>query len=83
MGLFSKIKNVFSKNNETKAEVKNYDTGLKKSREEFVSQLANLSKKYKNIDEDYFEELENILIMADIGVNTVMTFVEIELRVKK
>ena len=43
MGLFSKIKNVFSnKNNETKEEVKNYDTGLKKSREEFVSQLANL-----------------------------------------
>ena len=76
MGLFSKIKNVFSKNNETKAEVKNYDTGLKKSREEFVSQLANLSKKYKNIDEDYFEELENILIMADIGINTVMTFVD-------
>ena len=77
MGLFSKIKNVFSnKNNETKEEVKNYDTGLKKSREEFVSQLANLSKKYKNINEDYFEELENILIMADIGINTVMTFVD-------
>ena len=76
MGLFSKIKNVFSRNNETKDEVKNYDTGLKKSREEFVSQLANLSKKYKNINEDYFEELENILIMADIGINTVMTFVD-------
>ena len=77
MGLFSKIKNVFSnKNNESKEEVKNYDTGLKKSREEFVSQLANLSKKYKNINEDYFEELENILIMADIGINTVMTFVD-------
>ncbi len=77
MGLFSKIKNVFSnKNNEIKEEIKNYDTGLKKSREEFVSQLANLSKKYKNINEDYFEELENILIMADIGINTVMTFVD-------
>ena len=74
MGLFSKIKNVFS--NKEKEEVKNYDTGLKKSREEFVSKLANLSKKYKNISEDYFEELENILIMADIGVNTVMTFVD-------
>ena len=77
MGLFSKIKSVFSKNTEeTKEEIKNYDTGLKKSREEFVSQLSNLSKKYKNISEDYFEELENILIMADIGVNTVMTFVD-------
>ena len=35
-----------------------------------------MSKKYKFINEDYFEELENILIMADIGVNTVMSFVD-------
>ena len=77
MGLFSKIKNVFSsKNNEVKEEIKNYDSGLAKSRKEFVSQLANLSKKYKNIDDNYFEELENILIMADIGINTVMAFVD-------
>ena len=85
MGLFSKIKNIFSsKQTETVEEIKNYDTGLKKSREEFVSQLSNLSKKYKNISEDYFEELENILIMADIGVNTVMNFVDrLRDRVKK
>ncbi len=76
MGLFSKLKNVFGNNKEIKEEIKNYDSGLKKSREEFVSRLSNLSKKYKNISEDYFEELENILIMADIGVNTVMTFVD-------
>ena len=78
MGLFSKIKETFSgkqKENEQE-EIKNYDSGLKKSREEFVSKLANLSKKYKNISDDYFEELENILIMADIGINTVMTFVD-------
>ena len=77
MGLFSKIKNVFSsKNNEVKEGIKNYDSGLAKSRKEFVSQLVNLSKKYKNIDDNYFEELENILIMADIGINTVMAFVD-------
>ena len=77
MGLFDKIKAVFSNKNESlKEEVKNYDQGLEKSRREFVSQLSNLSKKYKNIDDDYFEELENILIMADIGVNTVMSFVD-------
>ena len=74
MGLFDKIRNIFSNND--KEEIKNYDSGLKKSREEFVSQLSNLSKKYKNISDDYFEELENILIMADIGVNTVMMFVD-------
>ena len=48
MGFFSKIKNVFgNKDKVVKEEIKNYDTGLKKSREEFVSQLANLSKRYK------------------------------------
>ena len=78
MGLFDKIKRVFSveKKEEVKEEIKLYDEGLKKSRNEFVSKLSNLSKKYKFINEDYFEELENILIMADIGVNTVMSFVD-------
>lgn len=81
MGLFDKIKKVFV--SKEKAD-KVYDEGLKKSRNEFVSQLSNLSKKYKNISEDYFEELENILIMADIGVNTVMNFVDkLRDRVKK
>ena len=73
MGLFDKIKNAFSKNNK---EVEKYDVGLEKTRREFISKLGNLSKKYKFLDDDYFEELENILIMADIGVNTVMNFVD-------
>ena len=77
MGLFSKIKEAFSgKNKEVEKEIVNYDRGLEKSRREFVSQLSSLSKKYKFINEEYFEELENILIMADIGVNTVIAFVD-------
>ena len=84
MGLFDKIKNVFKSDKKKQEEVKNYDEGLKKTRREFVSKLSNLSVKYKNISEDYFEELENILIMADIGVNTVMNFVDrLKERVKK
>lgn len=74
MGLFSKIKSVFS--NDKNEDIVKYDEGLKKTRREFTTELSNLSRKYKNINEDYFEELENILIMADIGVNTVMTFVD-------
>ena len=58
MGIFDKIKQVFNK----KEAVEKYDQGLKKTRGEFVSKLNNLSKKYKFINEDYFEELENILI---------------------
>ena len=84
MGLFDKLKNVFKTDKKKQEEVKNYDEGLKKTRKEFVSKLSNLSVKYKNISEDYFEELENILIMADIGVNTVMSFVDrLKDRVKK
>ena len=84
MGLFDKLKNVFKNDKKKQEEVKNYDEGLQKTRKEFVSKLSNLSVKYKNISEDYFEELENILIMADIGVNTVMSFVDrLKDRVKK
>ena len=74
MGLFDKIKSAFSK--DKSVEVEKYDKGLEKTRKEFTTQLANLSKKYKNINDDYFEELEDILIMADIGVNTVVNFVD-------
>lgn len=74
MGLFDKIKNVFK--NKKSEEIEKYDKGLEKTRKEFISGLSNLSKKYKNIDDDYFEELEDILIMADIGINTVMKFVD-------
>ena len=80
MGLFNKIKNVFTK----KKKVETYDKGLEKTRKEFTTEISNLSKKYKNIDDDYFEELENILIMADIGVNTVVKFVDkLKKRVKE
>lgn len=81
MGLFNKIKEAFTKKSE---EVVKYDEGLSKTRKEFTTEISNLSKKYKNIDEDYFEELENILIMSDIGVNTVMKFVDnLKKRVKE
>ena len=74
MGIFNKIKNIFTHNQN---EVETYDKALAKTRKEFVSKLGNLSQKYKFITEDYFEELEDILIMADIGVNTVLKFVEL------
>lgn len=59
-----------------KEDVKVYEKGLTKSRENFVSRLINLTNKYNKITEEYFEELEEILIMADIGVNTVMDFMD-------
>lgn len=77
MGIFDKFKNIFNKNNETKKEDTTlYEKGLEKTRKEFVSKLNLLGIKYTKIDDEYFEELEQLLIMADIGVNTVMNFMD-------
>ena len=51
-----------------------YDKGLEKSRNEFVSQLSILGKKFTKVNDEYYDELEQILISADIGVNTVFDF---------
>ena len=61
---------------ETKEAVKVYEKGLTKTRENFVSKLINLTNRHKQIDDAYFDELEEILIMADIGIDTVMSFMD-------
>lgn len=53
--------------------------GLEKSRENFQEQLNNLIARYRTVDEDFFEALEEMLITADVGFNTVMELVD-ELR---
>ena len=57
-------------------ELKVYDKGLSKSRNGFVSKLQGLTQKYSKINAEYFDELEEILIMADVGVNTVMDLID-------
>ena len=79
MGLFNKFKNLFS-NDKEKTETLKYDTGLEKTRKEFVSKISLLNKKYRKVSDEYFDELEEIFIMADIGVSTVMSFID---RLKK
>ena len=84
MGLFDKFKSIFTNNQKEQKEVEIYDKGLEKTRKEFVSKISLLSIKYTKVSPEYFEELEEILIMADIGVNTVMDFIDrLKRRVKK
>jgi len=73
------------KTNEKDVEnIKIYEKGLSKSREGFVSKLVNLTSRYSKVTDDYFDELEEILINADIGVTTVIDFIErLKVRVKK
>lgn len=74
MGLFSKIKETFvgksAKQNDK------YVAGLDKSSSSLSSKINELAARYREIDDDYFEELENILIMSDVGVSMVMTIVD-------
>ena len=72
MGLFDKFKNMFSKDKD----IETYEKGLEKTRNEFVNKISILNSKYKKVSEEYFESLEEIFIMADIGVNTVMAFID-------
>ena len=45
-------------------------SGLTKTRNNIVSGLNSIFTGFSHIDEDFYEELEEILIMSDIGVNT-------------
>ena len=50
--------------------------GLSKTKNSFNEKLDNVIKAFRTVDEDLFEELEEVLIMSDIGVNTSMEIIE-------
>ena len=82
MGIFDKFKNIFKKEEEEETIL--YDKGLEKTRNNFLDALTNLNLKHTKVSDEYFEELEEILIMADIGVNNVMNIIDkLKARVKK
>ncbi len=66
MGLFAYLKGKFSSQKSLKTD--KYEKGLSKSRAAFADRLDELSKRYKTVNEAYFEEVEQILIEADVGV---------------
>ena len=55
--------------------------GLNKTRQGITDKIDDLFTNYGEIDEELFEELEEILIMADVGMNTTMKIID-ELREK-
>ena len=44
--------------------------GLKKTRDLFTGRMDELVENYKELDDDFYEDLTDILIMADLGVKT-------------
>ena len=55
---------------------KKYKMGLHKTREGALATLKEVLSKSNKIDDDLFDELEEIFIMADIGVDTVVSFID-------
>jgi fused signal recognition particle receptor len=86
MGFFKNIKSKVKKNNkdivlETIQEVKKdnvdkYSKAMKKSRDSFTKKIKILATKHKEIDESYFEDLEETLITSDLGATYVMNLIE-------
>ena len=56
----------------TSSETVRYDKGLAKSRKGFGAKLNALLANFRRVDEDFFEELEETLIEADVGFETAM-----------
>ena len=51
-------------------------SGLAKTRDQFLSQLSELLRVGRRIDEDLMEEIEEILIQSDVGVDTTLTLMD-------
>ena len=61
---------------EKRKEAEKYRIGMEKARKGSLSRLKELFSRYNKITEDFFDELEEIFVMADIGVDTVVKFID-------
>lgn len=74
MGFFNRIKETFVGNSTKQNE--QYVAGLDKANANLSDRINELAARFREINDDYFEELENILIMSDVGVSMVMKIVQ-------
>ncbi|OLS42077.1 signal recognition particle-docking protein FtsY [Bacillus sp. MRMR6] len=82
MSFFKKLKEKITKQTETVSE--KFKEGLTKTRDNFSGKVNDLVARYRKVDEDFFEELEEILIQADVGFDTVMKLIEeLKMEVKR
>ncbi len=50
--------------------------GLSKTRANIVSGIDSIFSGYSSIDDDFYEEIEEILVMGDLGINATTHIVE-------
>lgn len=74
MSFFNKLKEKLSQ--QASSVTEKFKQGMEKTRDSFAGKVNDLVYRYRKIDEDFFEELEEILIGADVGVSTVMELID-------
>lgn len=72
MGFFKK----FKQNKQKQEDARKYRIGMEKTRKGAFRKLASLFAKNKQVTEDLFDELEETFVMADMGVGTVVNFID-------
>ncbi|MCM3022465.1 signal recognition particle-docking protein FtsY [Heyndrickxia ginsengihumi] len=82
MSFLKKLKEKFTQSTDSVTD--KFKSGLTKTRTNFANKVNDLVARYRKIDEDFFEELEEILIQADVGFQTVMELIdELKMEVKR
>lgn len=76
MSFFKKMKEKLTGTSESVSISEKFKDGLSKTRNQFTSKVNDLVAKYRKVDEDFFEELEDLLLQADVGVETVMELMD-------
>src|SRR5699024_10784406 len=83
MSFIQRLQDKFTKK-DNKDESKKYKKEMKRKSNSYTSKINYLIASYRKVDEDFFEELEEALITADVGVMTVMDLVdELKMEVKR
>ncbi|WP_427867494.1 signal recognition particle-docking protein FtsY [Mycoplasmopsis arginini] len=72
----AKEKKIIEKELKKKNKLDNYIAGLSKSNSSFVESIKQLQNRHNKIDEEFFEELEELLIMSDISMKLVQVIIE-------
>lgn len=86
MGLFDRIKRAFTGEDKVvKQELEQkdspivfdkYDKGMEKSRKNFADRLSDLFTGFKEVDESFYEDLEETFIGADVGFNMTLALTD-------
>ncbi|MGX7092652.1 signal recognition particle-docking protein FtsY [Hutsoniella sourekii] len=86
MGIFDRIRRAFTGEDEVvKGELQEkedqivfetYDKGMEKTRQSFTERVSQLFTGFTEVDEEFYEDLEELLISADVGFNMTLALTD-------